>query len=110
MNMTIEQAKRILEILAKDEKLEKFSSHVFIDKYIEKFESEYIDLLVEEKEKQKQASKNPTDIFRKVHSQIAIFLSDKQDKLGIRHIDDVKDMNIHYRETYCAEWRFESSK
>ena len=108
MNMTIEQAKRILNILAKDEKLEKFSSHVFIDKYIEKFESEYIDLLVEEKEK--QASKNPTDIFRKVHSQIAIFLSDKQDKLGIRHIDDVKDMNIHYRETYCAEWRFESSK
>ena len=106
--MTIEQAKRILDILAKDEKLEKFSSHVFIDKYIEKFESEYIDLLVEEKEK--QASKNPTDIFRKVHSQIAIFLSDKQDKLGIRHIDDVKDMDIHYRETYCAEWRFESSK
>lgn len=108
MNMTIEQAKRILNILAKDEKLETFSSHKFIGRYIENFESDYIDLLVEERER--QASRNPTDIFRNVHSQIAILLSDNQEKLGIRHIGDVKDMNIHYRETSCAEWRFESSK
>lgn len=108
MNMTIEQAKRILDILAKDEKLETFTSHKFIGRYIEKYESEYIKLLVEERER--QASKDPTDIFRKVHSQIAIFLSDKQDELGISHIGDVDDMNIHYRKTPCAKWRFESSK
>ncbi len=107
--MKIEHAKEVIKSLKEeDKKLEPFSSHKFIDKYIEKFESEYIDLLVEEKEK--QASKNPTDIFRKVHSQIAIYLRNNQEDLGISHIRDVKDMNIHYKETPCAEWCFESSK
>ena len=106
MNMKIEHAKEIFEFIKEEGKT--FSSHKFIGRYIEKFESEYIDLLI--KEKKEQASKKPTDIFREVHRQIAIFLSDNQEDLGICHIGDVKDMNIHYRETSCAEWRFESSK
>ena len=101
MNIKFEHVKEVIKILKEeDKKLETFSSHKFIGRYIENFESEYIDLLVEER----QASKNPADIFRNVHSQIAILLSDNQEKLGIRHIGDVKDMNIHYRETSCAEW------
>ncbi len=109
MNMKIEHAKEVIKSLKdEDKKLEPFSSHKFIGRYIEKFESEYIDLLI--KEKKEQASKKPTDIFREVHRQIAIFLSDNQEDLNIRNIGDVKDMNIHYRETSCAEWRFESSK
>ena len=109
MNIKFEHAKEVIKILKEeDKKLETFSSHKFIGRYIENFESEYIDLLVEEKKE--QASKEATDIFREVHRQIAIFLSDNQDELGISHIGDVKDMNIHYRETSCAEWRFESSK
>jgi hypothetical protein len=103
--MKIEHAKEVIKsIKEEDQKLETFTSHKFIGRYIEKFESEYIDLLVEEKKK--QDSKKTTDIFREVHRQIAIFLSDNQEDLGISHIRDVKDMNIHYRETPCAEWRF----
>lgn len=109
MNMKIEHAKEVIKSLKdEDKKLEPFSSHKFIGRYIEKFESEYINLLVEEKEK--QVSKKDTDIFKKVHNKIAIYLRNNQEYLGIRHIHDVEDMNIHFRKTSCAEWHFESSK
>lgn len=105
MNITIEHAKKVIELL-KGEKPETFSSHKFIGRYIENFESEYIDLLVE----YKNNPKNAKEIFHNFHFQIGNFLSDNQDELNISHISDVKDMNIHYRKTRCAVWRFESSK
>ena len=107
MNITIEQAREVIKTLKEeDKKLETFSSHKFIGRYIENFESEYIALLV----RYKNNPKNTKKIFHNFHFQIGNFLSDNQDELGISHIGDVKDMNIHYRETSCAEWRLKSSK
>ena len=53
MNITIEQAREVIKTLKEeDKKLETFSSHKFIGRYIEKFESEYIDLHIKEKKEQ----------------------------------------------------------
>ncbi len=43
MNIKFEHAKEVIKILKEeDKKLETFSSHNFIGRYIENFESEYI--------------------------------------------------------------------
>jgi len=105
MNITIEQAQEVIELL-KEEKLETFTSHKFIGTYIKLYESEYLDLLVEEKNN----PKNTEGIFKPVHRKIGKFLSDNQKGLCISHIGDVTDMDIHHLETPSAKWRFESSK
>ena len=101
--MKIEHAKEVITSLKdEDKKLESFSSHKFIGRYIEKFESEYIDLLVEEKKK--QDSKKTTDIFREVHSKIGSFLKRNEKELGIISDGKVTDMNIHHSETPSEKW------
>lgn len=57
---------------------ERFSSHDFIEKFSQKYESEYIDMLAEYKGR---------NAFKTVHSQIAKFLSLNMDKLGIEKDD-----------------------
>ena len=107
MNITIEQAKEVIKSLKDEDKtLETFTSHKFIGTYIKLYESEYLDLLVDEKNN----PKNTEGIFKPVHRKIGQFLSNNQKKLCISYIRDIPDMNIHYRKTSCAEWRFESFK
>lgn len=105
--MKIEQAQKVIKsIKEEDQKLETFTSHKFIGTYIKLYESEYLDLLVDEKNN----PKNTEGIFKPVHRKIGQFLSNNQKKLCISYIRDIPDMNIHHLETPSAEWRFETSE
>lgn len=99
MNITIEQAQRVIELL-KEEKLKAFTSHKFIGTFIKLYESDYIEMLVEYKNKQ------TSKIFREIHRQMANFLRDNQMILGISLNGKAKDMNIHHLETKCKKWDF----
>lgn len=103
MNMKIEQAQKVIEILKK-ENPKTFSSHEFIGAYSKMFESDYINMLAEYKNKQtfKETSKN----FGKLHSQIGIFLKRNENELGIISVGKVTDMNVHHLETPSEKWKF----
>lgn len=106
MNIKLKHAQEVIKLLKEEEKLKTFTSHKFIGTYIKLYESEYLDLLVEEKNN----PKNTEGIFKPVHRKIGKYLSINQKKLCISYIGDTTDMNIHHLETPSAEWRFESSK
>lgn len=98
MNIKIEEVKEVIQSL-KAENLKKFSSHKFIGSYIKMFEGHYIEMLVEYK------NNNTQDIFKVLHSQIAIFLESNQDRLNISFSGNVEDMNVHHIKTANAEWK-----
>ena len=104
MNITIEQAQKVIKLLKEEEKLKAFTSHKFIGTFIKLYESNYIEMLVEYKNKQ------TPKIFKEIHRQIACFLRDNQKALGINQNGKVKDMNIHHLETECKNWEFIQSE
>jgi hypothetical protein len=61
----------------KEEKKESFSSHDFIEKFSKKFESDYIEMLVNYRDK------GTTNVFQTVHGIIARFLSENMVKFQI---------------------------
>lgn len=65
----------IREIIAEFEIEKEFSSHDFIEKFIGKFESEYIEMLVK--------YQNSNHAFQTVNSQIALYLSTNDKNLEI---------------------------
>ncbi len=97
MSITIEQADSVIKSL-NQQNTEWFSAHEFIGRYIKMYEYNYIDMLVEYKNKQ------TLEIFKTVHHQIANFLSANQDKLGISLNGEVIDMNVHHLQTPCSKW------
>ncbi|OXB07788.1 hypothetical protein [Flavobacterium pectinovorum] len=65
----------IKNIIAEFEIEIEFSSHDFIEKFTDKYESDYIKMLVKYQESGHS--------FKTVHNQIALFLSAKKESLGI---------------------------
>ena len=102
MNITIEQAQEVIKIFKKNQKLVTFTSHDFIGAYSKKFESDYIDMLAEYKNK--QTSKESLKNIAKLHRQIGSFLKRNEEKLGIISDGKVTDMNIHHLETPSEKW------
>jgi len=71
-----------------------FSSHDFIEKFSKKYESDYIDMLVDYKGR---------EAFKTVHSQVAKFLSLNMKYLGINKRD--KDSSEHvFGELDVIQW------
>lgn len=64
---------------------EKFSSHDFIEKFSKKYESEYIGMLAEYKDK---------NAFKIVHSQVAKFLSLNKKTFGIEKDERNSSENV----------------
>lgn len=101
MNITIKQAQEVIEIF-KDKKLVTFTSHDFIGAYSKKFESDYINMLAEYKNK--QTSKDTPKNIGKLHSQIGSFLKRNEKELGIISDGKVTDINVHHLETPSEKW------
>jgi len=91
MNSTNEILEKILESgklaeIIGEIKEKTFDSHKFIQLFAKHCESEYIQILAQCEAK--------TDIFRTVHSQIALFLKANQSDLGITKGKDVMSQDI----------------
>lgn len=104
MSIKLKHVQEVIMIFKKTKKRETFTSQDFIGAYRKKFESDYINMLAEYKNKQtpKETSKN----FGKLHSQIGIFLKRKEKELGIISDGKVTDMNVHHLKTKCTKWNF----
>ena len=79
----------VREIIAEFEIEEEFSSHDFIEKFIGKFESEYIEMLVR--------YQNSNQAFQTVNSQIGLYLSTKKEILGIYKTERKESENVRGR-------------
>lgn len=75
----------------------KFSSHDFIEKFAQKYEADYIDMLVEYK-KSGQA-------FQSVHSIIAKFISKNMKKFGISKSRKDVSENVFGSLNYIQWWK-----
>ncbi len=73
-----------------------FSSHHFIERFAQKFKSEYIDML--------SANKDKGD-FRIVHGQIARYLSVNQAEFGIHKTIKAQSENIFGDEDRIQWWK-----
>jgi hypothetical protein len=73
-----------------------FNSHEFIRKFSKHFESEYVEFLYDYKGK---------DPFRKVHSQIAKFLSENKSDLKICKTGKVPSQNIFGETDEIEGWK-----
>lgn len=71
-----------------------FDSHAFIQKLSREFEAQYVLLLTDYEE----------EPFIKVHGQIGKFLSDNQERLGIRKNGKVLSQNIFGEQTENEQW------
>lgn len=89
MKANISEIKNIISDLPAE-----FSSHDFIEKFSKKYESDYIDMLVDYKGR---------EAFKTVHSQIAKFLSLNMKYLGINKRN--KDSSEHvFGELDVIQW------
>ncbi len=74
---------------------DKFDSHDFIKNFSGEIELDYVNLL---------ATARTMTPFQTVHSQIGMFLSNNQNNLNIRYVEDVNSENIFGNVTPCALW------
>ena len=77
----------VKEIIASFENLKEFSSHDFIEKFSEKFEPEYIDML--------SKYKTSGQAFQTVNSQIAKYLSENMSMLELEKTSRKQSENVH---------------
>ena len=90
MIMDIEKYKKVI----KSKKLsDKFSSQDFIKVYRDMFEEDYT--------KNISVGKGS---FRKLHGPMASYLRRKEEKLGIRKVDEKPNENVKGNVTKCALW------
>lgn len=71
-----------------------FSSHDFIEKYIQEFEEDYIRALVPER-----------GGFRRLNSAIGRFMSTHSQTLHIEKVGDIIDENVKGYDSPNASWR-----
>lgn len=86
----------IIEIISSFEKSKEFSSHDFIEKFSEKFEPEYIEMLVK--------YQTSGQAFRTVNSQIAKYLSDNMHILKIEKTSRKESENVHGKFDVIQWW------
>ncbi|TRW25353.1 hypothetical protein FMM05_08600 [Flavobacterium zepuense] len=79
----------VRELISEFEIDEEFSSHDFIEKFIGKFESEYIGMLVK--------YQNSNQAFQTVNSQIDLYMNTKKEILGIYKTDRKASENVRGR-------------
>ena len=91
MNENIDAVRAVI-----DEMDDKFDSHDFIKKFSKEIELDYVYLL---------ATAGTMTPFQTVHSQIGMFLSNNQNNLNIRYVEDVNSENIFGNVTECASWK-----
>lgn len=73
-----------------------FSSHDFIEKFTENFESEYIEMLVK--------YQSTGTAFQQVHQQIARWLSLNKSSLQIEKTERKESENVRGKQNYIQWW------
>ncbi|MFD2939188.1 hypothetical protein [Flavobacterium notoginsengisoli] len=91
-----ENVSSIKNIIAEFEIDKEFSSHDFIEKFTDKHESDYIEMLVK--------YKGSGNSFRTVHSQIALYLSSKKEFLGIYKTQRKESENVRGKIDFVQWW------
>ena len=87
--MDEQQFTQVIELLPN-----KFSSHLFIEKFIQEYEADYIRELVPER-----------GGFRKLNSEIGRFLSTHSQTLHVEKIGEATDENVKGYDSPNALWR-----
>ena len=89
MKVNLSEIKNIISDLP-----DEFSSHDFIEKFSKRYESEYINMLVDYKGR---------EAFKTVHSQIAKFLSLNMEYLGVKKRDKNSSEHV-FGELDVIQW------
>ena len=76
--------------------LSDFSSHLFIKKFAERFEDNYIEMLNESPGLRR---------FKKVHSKLGMFLTQNAEELKIRKVEKIQSENVFGNRDTIQYWR-----
>jgi hypothetical protein len=83
-----------IDIIYKEIKEKTFDSHKFIQHFSKKFEAEYVDFLCQ----------YTTNRFKTVNAEIALFMTNHKEALGIIDLGKVYSQNVFGDSTQIENW------